>query len=133
MSEGGVFVPAELAARADARVPQPDYRFSSDGCSGGLSWLWRSITGRGPPFEGCCVAHDFAYWQGGTRAEHRAADRALRRCVIAKAREQYGLVGRYLVIALAWLMWAVVRVFGGPCLPHPRRWSYGWRWPRGYT
>jgi len=126
-----IFVPHELAARADALSPQPDYRFSSDGCSGGMSWNWRALSGAPPPWEGCCVAHDLAYWQGGTRADRRAADRALRRCVIAKAGD-YALIGQCLITALAWIMWATVRLFGGPYLPWRFRWGFGWHWPRGY-
>jgi hypothetical protein len=126
-----IFIPRELAARADARQPQPDYRFSSDGCTSPVSWAWWQLAGHGPPWEGCCVVHDFAYWQGGTRAERRAADRALRRCVIAKAKE-YALVGQCLITAIAWIMWAGVRLCGGPYLPVHWRWGYGWRWPRGY-
>jgi hypothetical protein len=126
-----IFVPRDIAARADACAPQPDYRFSSDGCSGGMSWLWWSATGKPPPWEGCCVVHDFAYWQGGTRADRRAADRALRRCLIATARE-YALAGHAVVWCIAWLMWAAVRVGGGPYLPWHYRWGYGWRWPKGY-
>jgi hypothetical protein len=126
-----IFVPREIRERADARAPQPDYRFSSDGCSGGMSWLWRTLSGAGPPWEGCCVSHDFAYWQGGTRAERREADRALRRCVHANARE-YALIGQCLITALAWIMWAGVRLAGGPYLPVHWRWGYGWHWPHGY-
>ena len=126
-----IFVSREIGARADARAPQPDYRFSSDGCSGGMSWLWRALSGAGPPWEGCCVIHDFAYWQGGTRADRREADRALRRCVRANARE-YAPIGQCLITALAWIMWAGVRLAGGPYLPMHWRWGYGWHWPHGY-
>src|SRR5262249_41676176 len=124
--------PREIRERAEARSPQPDYRFSSDGCSGGMSWIWRSTTGAPPPWEGCCVVHDFAYWQGGTRADRRAADRALRLCVQRKAGE-YALVGFCLVWLLGWIMWLGVRLVGGPYLPLHFRWGYGGRWPRGYA
>jgi hypothetical protein len=126
-----IFIPRELAARADALKPQPDYRFSSDGCSSPASWLGWELAGHGPPWEGCCVAHDFAYWRGGTRADRRAADRQLRRCVVAKAQE-YAFVGRCLITAVAWIMWVGVRLGGGPYLPVHWRWGYGWRWPTGY-
>jgi hypothetical protein len=126
-----ILVPHEVAARADARAPQPDYRFSSDGCSGGMSWFWRAIIGKPPPWEGCCVAHDWHYWQGGTRADRREADRSLRECVQRQARD-YALVGFCLVWCIAWLMWAGVRICGGPYLPVHWRWGYGWRYPKGY-
>jgi hypothetical protein len=126
-----IFIPHDIRDEADALIPQPDYRFSSDGCSGGMSWAWRAVTGRGPPWEGCCVTHDRAYWAGGTRDDRRAADRALRRCVIATACE-YALMGERLIIALAWLIWAAVRIGGVPWLPTRYRWGFGWHYPRGY-
>jgi hypothetical protein len=126
-----IFIPPGMRAEADALSPQPDYRFSSDGCSGLMSWAWQTVTGHGPPWEGCCVVHDRAYWAGGTRAARRETDRKLRACVIAKARE-YALIGQCLIVVLAWLMWAAVRVGGGPYLPHSYRWGFGWHWPRGY-
>jgi len=126
-----VTIPRELSARADLRAPQPDYRFSSDGCSGGMSWLWRAASGKPPPWEGCCVVHDWHYWQGGTRADRRAADRELYRCVVAQAQE-YALLGKCAVFIIAWITWAGVRLCGGPYLPVHWRWGYGWRWPRGY-
>lgn len=155
-----ILIAHELRDKADRLRPQPDYRFSSDGCSGGMSWIWRTVFGVPPPWEGCCVVHDWHYWQGGTRADRRDADRELRRCVALCARE-YGWGGP-VVTMLAWAMWAGVRVFGGPwtapvligfvftpallsghdviavgilsfaLMSLRYRWGYGWRWPRGY-
>ena len=116
-----IVIPRDLAERADALSPQPDYRFSSDGCSGLMSWVWRTLFGKGPPWEGCCVVHDFAYWRGGTRADRRAADRALRTCVAANGHP-----------LCAFIMWAGVRIGGVPWLPTPYRCGYGWHFPRGY-
>lgn len=127
-----ILVPRELAEQADAWRPQPDYRFSSDGCSSPFSWLWWKLFGHGPPWEGCCVLHDFAYWRGGTRGDRWLADRRLRCCVMAKARE-YALAGQCLITVIAWIMWAGVRLGGGPYLPVHWRWGYGWRWPHGYN
>lgn len=117
MSKNKALVPivlALLAANADAAELQ---LFSSDGCSsfpdGTLAEneLWLD----------CCTAHDFAYWKGGTYAERREADAALRFCV--------GQVGEPAVAAL---MLAGVRVGGSPFLPTRFRWGYGWPWPRLY-
>lgn len=36
----------------------PPLPFSTDGCSGGLSWLWRRAFAAAPPWEGVCVDHD---------------------------------------------------------------------------
>ncbi len=91
--------------------------FTSDGCSAfpdgtrQQNALWLQ----------CCIEHDFAYWQGGTRAQRAEADRALQACVAA--------VGEP---AVARLMLAGVRVGGTPWLPTRFRWGYGWPWPRGY-
>ncbi|MDO9316613.1 MAG: hypothetical protein Q7V56_00240 [Gammaproteobacteria bacterium] len=91
--------------------------FTSDGCSafpdGSLEQrqLWLS----------CCVAHDVAYWQGGTYEERMAADLGLQQCVAQ--------VGDSRIAAI---MLAGVRVGGTPYLPTPFRWGYGWPYPRGY-
>lgn len=91
--------------------------FSSDGCSlfpdgsSENSNLWLS----------CCTDHDLSYWRGGTRAERKAADAALRQCVAAKGSPK-----------LAALMSMGVLVGGTAFLPTPFRWGYGWPYPRGY-
>ncbi|WP_246119278.1 FAD-binding oxidoreductase [Aliikangiella coralliicola] len=91
--------------------------FTSDGCSsfpdGTLKQkqLWLS----------CCVAHDKAYWMGGTYEERLQADKALKVCV-----EQVGEK------TIAKLMLAGVRVGGSPYWPTDFRWGYGWDYTRGY-
>ena len=91
--------------------------FTSDGCSsfpdGTLKQkqLWLD----------CCVAHDKAYWMGGTYQERLDADKALESCV-----KQVGEK------AIAKLMLAGVRVGGSPYWPTSFRWSYGWDFTRGY-
>lgn len=91
--------------------------FSTDGCSvfpdGTISHqqLWLS----------CCIAHDFAYWKGGTYEERQLADEKLRQCVAAVGEPQ-----------IAAIMLAGVRVGGTPFLPTQFRWGYGWPFPRGY-
>lgn len=91
--------------------------FTSDGCSsfpdGTLKQreLWLS----------CCVAHDKAYWIGGTYQERLNADKELETCV-AKVGEP----------EIAKLMLAGVRVGGSPYWPTTYRWGYGWDYPRGY-
>ena len=52
--------------------------FTTDGCSGGLSDVWRVVADRfpafaeahrqAPPWEGCCVIHDRAYHAAGPDA-----------------------------------------------------------------
>lgn len=97
----------------------PDRRlFTSDGCSGGMSWAWRLIVGKAPPWEGLCVKHDRAYWAGGSRRQRREADAALMAGVIQAG---YPLIAR--------AMYASVRIGGCPWWPFPWRWGYGRPWP----
>lgn len=70
----------------------------------------------------CCLAHDLAYWQGGTAAERLASDRELARCVQDAARSPL----------LAQMMLTGVRVGGSPYLPTSYRWGYGWWYGRLY-
>ena len=91
--------------------------FESDGCSSfpngtvKQNELWLS----------CCVAHDYAYWKGGTYQDRVAADKELVTCVSAAGETEIAL-----------LMLAGVRVGGTPYLPTRFRWGYGWPFPRGY-
>ncbi|MCC7348845.1 MAG: hypothetical protein IT538_15760 [Variibacter sp.] len=99
----------------------PDYPFTTDGCSGGMTAAWRLLLRRDPPWNGCCVDHDRLYWPGGTAAERRSADAKLRACVAARGHPVW-----------AWAMWAAVRLGGHPLLPFSWRWGYGWKYPRPY-
>lgn len=69
----------------------------------------------------CCIQHDIAYWQGGTRAERLAADLALEQCVNAVGEPE-----------IAKIMLTGVRAGGTPYLPSSYRWGYGWSLQRGY-
>ena len=89
-----------------AKVSKPDYPFTTDGCSGGMSALWRLILNRRPPWEGLCIIHDRAYWQGGTRIDRLKADREL---LIGLINSGYPLIGI--------IMYYGVRVGGHPALP----------------
>ena len=92
--------------------------FSTDGCSlfpdrcpfGKADWC------------SCCLVHDLAYWRGGSADERRAADRALRACVLKSTGSS----------ALATLMYAGVRVGGSPYVYTPFRWGFGWPYGRPY-
>ena len=92
--------------------------FKSDGCSrfpdGTLddSQLWC----------GCCVAHDKAYWQGGTRLKKDIADNALRECILQKTAN----------LLLAETMYYGVMIGGSPLFPTDYRWGYGWSYGRDY-
>lgn len=127
--------------------------FASDGCSGGLSAAWRSLSDRfprfaqahrdTPPWEPCCVTHDRAYHRAdGARAAQEsydlrlAADEAFRTCVYETRRGReallagrYGLTPHQIETAYAVLsdaMFDAVRIGGLPCSGLPWRWGYGY-------
>ncbi len=92
--------------------------FISDGCS---------LFPDGTPLQQelwceCCIAHDIAYWQGGSRKQKQAADQALRECVARRTGN--GL--------LADAMYYGVSMGGSPVFPTWYRWGYGWRYGRGF-
>ena len=97
--------------------------FSTDGCSGGMSASWQlfvsglSSDGDWPrrlPWLACCLAHDESYWRGGSKEDRLLADRGLKQCVKNKG-----------FPAVANLMYAAVRLGGGPCTDFSWRWGYG--------
>jgi hypothetical protein len=108
-------IPSDLLAASDQVEPRPDYRFTSDGCSGGMSLAWHIATGKGPAWEHCCIRHDFAYWRGGTALERAVADDDLAKCAAASGHPVMG-----------WLMKNAVEPGGVPWLPTAWRWGYGW-------
>ena len=91
--------------------------FKSDGCS----LFFEGTYSDRDLWLDCCVAHDMAYWRGGTFNERRAADEALKRCV-AETGQQF----------VAEIMEKGVRAGGSPFFLTSYRWGYGWREPRGY-
>lgn len=99
-------------ALADALSP-----FVTDGCSSFPDGTYHEQN----LWLACCVAHDYAYWKGGTYSERLAADNELERCVSA--------VGEP---AIAQVMLIGVRLGGTPFSPAGFRWGYGWPYPRGY-
>jgi hypothetical protein len=99
-------------------TPEPIRPFSTDGCS---MFPDRSPIGKAD-WCNCCLAHDLAYWRGGTAEERLKADHQLRTCVREAGRSR----------ALAGLMHAGVRVGGVPYLFTPFRWGYGWSFGRMY-
>jgi len=84
-----------------------------DGCSGGMSWAWRTFLGYPPPWEGCCDIHDDAYAVGGDEWLRLQADYALFQCVCAKGKPGWALI-----------MFMAVRVGGTSFLPFPWRWGF---------
>ena len=97
-------------------------KFTSDGCSGGMSWGWRKLFKKAPPWEGCCIKHDIAYWYGGTWQDRRKADIKLMRCVLDNGHPVWAV-----------LMYVSVRIGGSPLWPFSWRWGYGWPWSGRYS
>ncbi len=91
--------------------------FTSDGCSAFPDGTIEDNT----LFLNCCTAHDFAYWQGGTKAQRQAADEDFKVCISELGYPE-----------LAEMMYLGVRVGGSPHIPTPFRWGYGWPFPRDY-
>lgn len=91
--------------------------FTSDGCSSFPDGTFK----QNELWLGCCTAHDYSYWQGGTYNERLEADKELRECVKSVGEPQ-----------IAQLMLAGVRVGGSPFFPTSFRWGYGWSYPRWY-
>ena len=128
--------------------------FSTDGCSGGLSAGWEYLSGLfpemaqthgdRPPWESCCVKHDFNYHAGGGESvsaiesfeQRKQADLSLLSCVAntgaGRSQEltvEYGLSETQvsaLYQSIAELMYRAVRLGGIPCTDQPWRWGYGW-------
>lgn len=99
------------------RIEEPERPFATDECSGGMSWIWRRLTGRALPWAAECIEHDRAYWQGGTAKDRREADAWLLAGVSASGHPYWGMV-----------MFLAVRVGGCPWWPLPWRWNYGWKY-----
>jgi hypothetical protein len=97
--------------RAGGAGALPDFIFTTDGCSRWPDDGWVA----------CCIAHDIAYWCGGSDQDRLDADRELMRCVNGRTD------------SLGGILYAGVRLGGLPWLPTPWRWGYGWdNWPAGY-
>ena len=111
----GLVLAALLSGCASPAELKP---FTTDGCS---LFPDRSAAS-GTDWCSCCVAHDRAYWRGGTADERLQADEALRTCVLAKTGDA----------SLAALMYRGVRLGGLPYWPTPFRWAYGWGYGRFY-
>ena len=77
-----------------------------NGCSGGISFFWRVVTGQPPKFEYCCDEHDTFYIQGGSEADRAFADGLLRDCL------RRDLAGRGQGQWIAGCFWLAVRGCG---------------------
>ena len=91
--------------------------FESDGCSFFPDGTWKDSD----LWQDCCVIHDIAYWQGGTKKQRTNADQILKNCVANHDQS-----------AISKIMFLGVRIGGTPYLPTPYRWGFGWPYPRPY-
>lgn len=95
---------------AEAKT-QPDFIFTTDGCSRWPDQSWVA----------CCIGHDIAYWCGGSERDRKEADQELMRCIQNTSQFMGNII------------YAGVRIGGLPWLPTPWRWGYGWdKWPGSY-
>ena len=106
------FLLAALGGCAATPSTESLQAFTTDGCS---RFPDRAPNGKSDWCH-CCVVHDLAYWRGGTSEERLAADLALKACVLKATGSE----------VLAEVMFAGVRIGGGPHLPTSYRWGYGW-------
>lgn len=140
---------AEVRNRPGTRLAP----FVTDGCSGGLSDIWRGMAaqfdgfsekyGGAPLWEDCCVVHDRAYHNAGPDPDplasfeaRLAADHALEQCVIRNGQEMNAELSRSLSVTpatitrvyegIAAAMYLAVRFGGGPCSGLPWRWGFGY-------
>ena len=74
-----------------------------DGCSGGVTWFYRTFLGRDIGCRYCCDEHDLAYEEGGSATDRRLADKRFRICVKESGRS-----------VRAWIFWGAVRLFAAP-------------------
>ncbi len=72
-----------------------------DGCSGGVTWFYKTFLGRDIGCRYCCDEHDLAYEEGGSRRDRALADKRFRQCIRASGRP-----------VRAWIFWLAVRLFG---------------------
>lgn len=103
----------------------PDKTFTSDGCSGGFSLVWKTVTGNPPPFEQCCHEHDIEYHYGagpGSTPEENYRER------LDADNQLFSCVRHHKGGGLFWasLLWLGVRIGGGAYWPTPYHWGFGW-------
>ncbi len=157
--EDGIFgqaleLPAHRALIAKRDQPGTELRpFVTDGCSGGLSEVWRLVADQFPgfaqtydsipPWESCCITHDRDYHNGVNASDaptsfsaRLKADQTLEACVagmgVARRDELavlYEITPDQVEMAYATIggaMFWAVRLGGGPCTGLPWRWGFGY-------
>src|SRR2546425_4981635 len=95
----------------------PPKLFTSDGCSGFMSFFWEVFLGKDPPWACCCEEHDRAYWQGGPNSLRLDADIKVLQCVRDKGHPHWAVI-----------MFIAVRIGGIWWLPFPSVRKVGGKW-----
>lgn len=115
-------------------MKEETYPFTSDGCSGFMSFFWNILLKRCPPWEEACIQHDYKYWQGGDLFLRKMADEEVMKAVISTGHPH-----------IAYIMYLAVRIGGIYWIPFPSlrqvagkwilewngvRWGYKYKYPR---
>lgn len=98
----------------------PPVQFKSDGCSAGLSYLWKLVFNTIPKFEPCCNQHDQLYHFGGNWKDRLSADWFLLTCFWDMKYHMLGVI-----------VFILVRIFGNPNLIKNII-NIGWKWNWGW-
>lgn len=83
-----------------------------NGCSGGLSRFYKKFFDKDISCRYCCDEHDMAYYEGGSSADRKLADRRLQKCA-AQAGRSGGSLGKAWRWLRSWIIYLAVRVAGG--------------------
>lgn len=95
--------------------------FTTDGCSGYMTWAWNVVFRKDPPWNRYCIEHDRMYWSGGREGMYRTITRWEADMFL------FNMVGtRSFVWAV--LCWLGCRIGGSQYLPFSWRWRYRERW-----
>lgn len=96
-------------------ISHEDLPIIIDGCSGGLSWIYKLALGQAPSCEQCCNAHDLRYFIGKVEGTRKQADQKLRDSSKAIGYFPDGWKGTVRKVwrwFRAWVMYIAVRLFG---------------------
>jgi hypothetical protein len=93
--------------------------FTTDGCSA----INKANKILNDNLKGCCLAHDFSYWLGGTSLDRMVADLNLGDCAETATGKKW----------IGDLMYYTVKKCGGPGTGRSYQWGYGWQINPPYT
>ena len=86
--------------------PSPDaLNDISNGCSGGVTWFYKTFLGRDIGCRYCCDEHDMAYEEGGDWQDRLHADNRFFRCIWESGRQVRATLFWCAVRMGGWLFW----------------------------